>query len=156
MKNQSIILYLLVLLVTVTFSAIGWLYQYQSSMYTNLSFYGAFLVTIILLFILFALQRKHFKSEISKITGKINRDWLQGLFSHFPMGILILDSTSNVLYVNQQACKIFKMEFEKIVTSQTLETLVSKAAYRFFMGPLPKEVVLLFGVMSFYRVVKIK
>ena len=108
MKNQSIILYLLIFLVAVTFSAIGVLYQ--SSVAYNVTFYSALLLCVLLLMALFFLQKTHFKTVITKITDSIDRDWLQGLFSNFPMGIVILNATGNILYANKQACQIFNLE----------------------------------------------
>jgi len=93
---------------------------------------------MVLLLILFAFQKKHFKKEITKISSNIDRDWLQGLFSHFPMGMLIVDSTANVLYANHKACSIFGMEYEELITTQTIESLVNKEASRFFLESITK------------------
>jgi len=137
MKNRSIVFYLLVFLVAVTFSVIAWLYQ--SSKSYNVTFYTALISSIFLLFILFTLQKKHFNKVLTNISGTIDRDWLQGLFSNFPMGMLILNSKSGVLYANKQACSIFDMNYDEI-TAHTIATLISQEANQFYLDSIKKGI----------------
>ncbi len=137
MKNQSIIFYILVFLVAVTFSVIGWLYQYHSSLSYNTTFYSALFLSIGLLLLLFRLQNKYYNTQLTEISGTIDRDWLQGLFNNFPMGMLIVDSKSRILYANQQTCIIFNTD-EVAITEHTIETLVNKEAKRFFIESIAK------------------
>ncbi|MCP4273470.1 MAG: diguanylate cyclase, partial [Gammaproteobacteria bacterium] len=137
MKNQSIIFYILVFLVAVTFSVIGWLYQYHSSLSYNTTFYSALFLSIGLLLLLFRLQNKYYNTQLTEISGTIDRDWLQGLFNSFPMGMLIVDSKSRILYANQQTCIIFNTD-EVAITEHTIETLVNKEAKRFFIESIAK------------------
>ena len=113
MKNESIVFYLLMFLVAVTFSVIGWLYQ--SSVSSTFIFYSALVICVGLLRLLFYLQHKHFKKVITKISGTIDRDWLQGLFSNFPMSMLVVNSEAEILYANHQSCEIFSLDNELII-----------------------------------------
>ncbi|MCP4412436.1 MAG: EAL domain-containing protein [Gammaproteobacteria bacterium] len=132
MKNQSIIFYILVFLVAMTFSVIGWLYQYHSSISNNISFYAALFLSIGLLLLLFRLQNKYYNTQLTEISGSIDRDWLQGLFNYFPLGMLIVDSQTRILYANHQTCIIFNTDMAAI-TELTIETLVNKEAKQFFI-----------------------
>ncbi len=135
MKNESIVFYLLMFLVAVTFSVIGWLYQ--SSVSSSVTFYSALIICVGLLRLLFYLQQKHFKKVIIKISGTIDRDWLQGLFSNFTMGMLVVNSEAEILYANHQSCDVFNLDDELII-NESISSLVSIEASTFFKNSIKK------------------
>ncbi len=142
MKSHSFLIYILLFLVAITFSVIGWVYQYNSSLFNRATFYSALFSCIVLLLFLIKLQKKYYNTQLTEIsetlTESIDRDWLQGLFTHFPMGMLIVDKQSRILYANHQTCIIFKTD-QKAITEHTIETLVSKEARNFFVESIAKE-----------------
>ena len=143
LKKQTIFFYLLTFLVAVTFTVIGWLYE--STLTSTLVFYAALLICIVLLLTLFSLQKHHFKTVITKISGTIERDWLQGLFSHFPMGMLILNSEAQILTANTQASKLFDLDEHSII-ERSFQSLIGDDANQFFLDSIKKS-----GKLSVWR-----
>ncbi|MCP3675114.1 MAG: diguanylate cyclase, partial [Gammaproteobacteria bacterium] len=135
MKNESIVFYLLMFFVAVTFLVIGWLYG--SSVSSPVTFYSALFICVGLLRLLFYLQHKHFKKVITKISRTIDIDWLQGLFSHFPLGMLVVNSEAEILYANHQCCDIFNLDAQLIV-NESISSLISIEASTFFQNAAKK------------------
>ncbi|MFT5520335.1 MAG: diguanylate cyclase (GGDEF)-like protein/PAS domain S-box-containing protein [Enterobacterales bacterium] len=136
MKKQVTLFYALTILVALTFSAIAFLYETPTSQ--SFYFYIALALCIILLFLLFSIQRRHFKNVITKISGTIEKDWLQGLFINFPMGMLIVNSEGHILTANSHCCDFFKLNINKIKTA-SVESLINSQASQFFKDSITKK-----------------
>ncbi|MFT5452404.1 MAG: diguanylate cyclase (GGDEF)-like protein/PAS domain S-box-containing protein [Enterobacterales bacterium] len=129
MKKQEVLFYALTSLVALTFSAITFLYETPGS--HSSYFYTSLGLCILLLLILFTIQKWHFKKVITTISGTIEKDWLQGLFNNFPIGMLIVNSEVNILTANSHACDYFKLDIKQMKT-ESVASLISFKASQFF------------------------
>jgi diguanylate cyclase (GGDEF)-like protein/PAS domain S-box-containing protein len=136
MKKQEKLFYALTFLVVLIFSVIAVLYETPAPQ--SFYFYTALVVCILLLFSLFSIQKRHFKKVITEISGTIEKDWLQGLFNNFPMGMLIVNSDGNILTANSHCCDYFKLDIHKLKT-ESVESLINAQASQFFKDSIAKE-----------------
>lgn len=130
MHSSSKLFIVLLVSVIITFSWIGYTYYSQDSssplLMIELAICSALLVW------LFIHQRQIYSRVIDEMTQEIESDWLQGLFSNFPAGMLILDNTGKVLFANEIALSFFKLERDEI--KQTgLATLFNEQTTEFFL-----------------------
>jgi c-di-AMP phosphodiesterase-like protein len=135
MKKQEILFYALTFLVALTFSAITLIYETSGS--HSFYFYTSLALCILLLLLLFSIQRRHFKNVITEISGSIEKDWLQGLFNTFPIGMLIVNSKADILTANINACNYFKLDINKMKT-EAVSSLISNQASQFFKDSVAK------------------
>ena len=128
MTNKSPLFYVILSLVVMTFTTIGVLFETSQS---TVIFYGALLLTIILLIVLFQVQSKTYKKAIKAISEEISRDWLQGLFENFPMGMMILNKDAQILYANKQSSQIFNVK-KKELKEKALGDLLGEEGEKFY------------------------
>ena len=136
MHKRSLFFYILVSLVVVTFSVIGITF-YQSGGF-SLLFTLELLTVIGLLIWLFIHQRNLYFDQLSKISKFVDRDWLQGLFRNFPMGMLILDDKGSVLLANNRAADFFRLSHEEI-QEETIRSLIGAKPEKFFLDAINKS-----------------
>ncbi|PCJ45998.1 MAG: hypothetical protein COA74_14675 [Gammaproteobacteria bacterium] len=135
MKKQTLLFYALTSLVALTFSAIAFLYETATP--HSFYFYSSFFLCILLLLLLFFFQKRHFNKVITMISGKIEKDWLQGLFNNFPMAMLVVNNQANILTANSKACDYFKLDIEQF-KKLSVEALISPKASQFFIDSINK------------------
>jgi len=133
MQRRSLLYYFLVFLVAVTFSVIGFTYH-QSGGYSTV-FYFELATCIGLLAWLFLYQRKLYNQQLDKLTDDVDRDWLQGLFLHFPLGMLLLDKSGNIFYCNHRAIKFFDLDPADL-QQMNIEQLLGSKALQFYLDSI--------------------
>ncbi|MBT8448669.1 MAG: EAL domain-containing protein, partial [Gammaproteobacteria bacterium] len=135
MHKRSLFFYILVFSVVVTFSVIGVTF-YQTGGF-SLLFYLALFLTIGLLVWLFLHQRKLYYDELSKVSDFVDRDWLQGLFRFFPLGMFILNDKGDVLLANNRVIEFFKQPQEDI-QGTSLRELLGPKPEKFFIDSIER------------------
>ena len=130
MHSSSKLFIVLLVSVIITFSWIGYTYYSQNS--TSPLFIIELGICIALLVWLFIHQKQIYRRVIDEMTQEIESDWLQGLFSNFPAGMLILDKTGRVLFANEIALSFFELTREEIRQAE-LVSLFNEKAYEFYL-----------------------
>jgi diguanylate cyclase (GGDEF)-like protein/PAS domain S-box-containing protein len=136
MHQSARLFTLLVVLVVITFSVIGYIY-YDASTPPSI-FFTLLALSVFLLLGLFIYQRRIYNRVIDKMTLDINRDWLQGLFSYFPNGMLILDSAGKVLFSNQFSENFFGLSQEDI-KDKSIAELFTDQALQFYLEAISAD-----------------
>ncbi len=136
MHSSSKLFIFLLISVIITFSWLGITYYTQNS--TSPLFLIELAICSALLVWLFVHQRQSYHRVIDKMTQDIGSDWLQGLFSNFPAGMLILDKNGTVLFANEIALSFFKLTRED-VSSMELNNLFSDSVQEFYLESIKES-----------------
>ena len=126
MNKSSVLFFSLLVFVIITFSVIGFTYYSENT--SSSLFLWELGVCIALLIWLFVHQRQLYTQVIDEITLDIDRDWLKGLFSYFPNGMLIVDKSANILFANEQSESFFELNQPDLKSKNIAEIFNDKVA----------------------------
>ena len=126
MNKSSVLFFSLLVFVIITFSVIGFTYYSENT--SSSLFLWELGVCIALLIWLSVHQRQLYTQVIDEITLDIDRDWLKGLFSYFPNGMLIVDKSANILFANEQSESFFELNQPDLKSKNIAEIFNDKVA----------------------------